>query len=1153
MVSASSGARWTPAPAAVPARSVRRGGLGWGLCCRLVTADAIVGACHLAAFLPAGASPAAALEGNSDLAAGRTLRDERRDRAARKEPLDEVDRTATLAATCPSTLSTSGAHLGGTDADGGDCSEAEGDGDAGNAGIGQGLGQGHQLAALMSGHSQSFARDSAAAQAALADMHNAVAVELLDRNLFKDAELQIHKALALQPTRPELLYNHGVVLSGLKRHLEAEQAYRAALAQRSDLPAAHFNLARTHMSLANSVGPGGDFSDAAAREGRLRSALHHLEQSVDANSSAKSRGETLKSMEETFYQLGDVKGQWAAYEQFLAIAPQEGLQAQPRDSCAAILAWLEDRLLALPWPGAEEPGAYPSIPSAARSELCSSPMEAPGVTPAGMGDGRGEGVGERFRRQWYIELHRRNVAWSDATLDFVATYFELVHQGGGFYKDSKDDPQAFLSAGRWSLDNDRFAVFLAHSFQLFAEEAAGRPMKLGFVKAALYESGAELPDHHDQILNEVSITWVLRSSPKGVSSSAWPLRLRAAPGAASAGSTPAEVNLTAPVGGGLIFRGRDFLHGRRCCLARGERSLVLLLHYVAADFPEFRCRTLVNVSGVAVDDLLRHDCVRSPSTGGGHAQTTLAVHGLANAPEAVPRAAAGTERPFAPKYLLYNPCATNLDPTYCQGQFNNQVVFLLHALSVARALERTLVLPPFMWMEHQMADKQNWFPFEHFFDVEQLRMRFDAIPLETFLRQHDLASASDGGGQQLWWYFYPPYLVQGEHAAFQGRLFKEYMNLSFARTKRMSPFWEVRMASSGRGDEPYQEREGRSYWTAARLLMGKFRSESEAFHDSLDAVAQPSSWAAWFAEAFGQQGPGAGGREEAALISRQSEELRQWIPIAKTLEPGRGLQPCENTSVFQNSASAGGRRGTDVDVVAFDFAPSYNFRFDRFNFDWELRRSRRALRFRPDLEEAADRAVAALFGDRPFMSLHWRRDGFSHFCRMEVLRHAAGLGRLRFGYVVTGSMCDPSADDVVEAARQLLFHAEVSKFGGLFLATNIRDEEVLLDDLRERLQVKLGLVLRRWKDLPKAFLDSTAMEHVPVLDLLIAARAQLFVGNAVSTFSMNVLMERDLRGVPRNSTAFCGLGGHERWAGNGSSSSSSGTSTKEQQFHEQQK
>merc|ERR1711871_1281542 len=60
---------------------------------------------------------------------------------------------------------------------------------------------------------------------------------------------------------------------------------------------------------------------------------------------------------------------------------------------------------------------------------------------------------------------------------------------------------------------------------------------------------------------------------------------------------------------------------------------------------------------------------------------------------------------------------------------------------------------------------------------------------------------------------------------------------------------------------------------------------------------------------------------------------------------------------------------------------------------------------------------------------------------------------------------------------------------------------------------------------------SLAPEHLPILDLLIAARAHVFVGNAISTLSTNVLMERDVRGLPRNSTFFCGLGSHEEWSG----------------------
>ena len=61
-----------------------------------------------------------------------------------------------------------------------------------------------------------------------------------------------------------------------------------------------------------------------------------------------------------------------------------------------------------------------------------------------------------------------------------------------------------LSAGRWSLDNDRLAVYIADKLAPLAQDAAGKKMKLGFAKVAIYEAGAELPDHHDQILNEVS-------------------------------------------------------------------------------------------------------------------------------------------------------------------------------------------------------------------------------------------------------------------------------------------------------------------------------------------------------------------------------------------------------------------------------------------------------------------------------------------------------------------------------------------------------------------------------------------------------------------------------------------------------------------------
>ena len=55
-------------------------------------------------------------------------------------------------------------------------------------------------------------------------------------------------------------------------------------------------------------------------------------------------------------------------------------------------------------------------------------------------------------------------------------------------------------------------------------EVAGKAMRLGFTKVAIYEPGAELPFHHDQILNEVSITLSLQASKQALNGT-WPLVL----------------------------------------------------------------------------------------------------------------------------------------------------------------------------------------------------------------------------------------------------------------------------------------------------------------------------------------------------------------------------------------------------------------------------------------------------------------------------------------------------------------------------------------------------------------------------------------------------------------------------------------------------
>eukprot|EP00931_Biecheleriopsis_adriatica_P004740 TRINITY_DN106370_c0_g1_i1.p1 TRINITY_DN106370_c0_g1~~TRINITY_DN106370_c0_g1_i1.p1 ORF type:complete len:1066 (-),score=241.87 TRINITY_DN106370_c0_g1_i1:173-3370(-) len=946
----------------------------------------------------------------------------------------------------------------------------------------------------------------------LAEARNSVAVGLMENHRYQEAVVELSDAVLLSSDRPELHYNLGTALSGLSRHAEAEIAYESALQLQPHFPSARFNLARTHMSLANAWMADGDFWNLQRREMRLRSAAKHLELSIDASTSNRSRKETYKAMEEVLYQLGDTEGSWRAYQQFVEMAPNEGLQRRARDDCKRLSTWLEDRLLELALEldlssSNKLKIRYPGLPASFQEELCNVHANSTGSIHDKSDDGTK--LRRQFQQTGHAALARKDVPWSDEAISLFAAYFRSVHKAGGFYKDSKSDPSKLLSGTRWSLDGDRLAAFIADGMRPLAEEAAGKALKLGFAKVAIYEPGAELRPHHDQILNEVSVTLVLQSTERGASSQHWPLVLLRPPKGSRDGS---NVSLFAPVGEGLVFLGRDFLHSRPCCLEGGESSLVLLLHYVQDDFPEFHCQTLVNVTGVSAEELLQHRCDRiqdMDSLAVEHQSADTCDGGACHVrggPRESARSevrAAGEDR--SRRYMLYNPCAINFDPGWCQSQFNNQVFFFLHALSVAEALGRTLVLPPFMWLEHQMAEKQHWYPFEHFFDVGKLKERFDVIRLEDFLEHHELQQPQ---GKLLWWYYYPPYFVQDQPLAYQGTFFRSYMNLSFAMPKRMSPFWEVRMAASGRADVPYKEGEGKSYWMTARLLMGKLRSESSAFH-----APPPTSALAWVGFSSQKQRLG-GGEEEAALVNAQSREIEMTQTNIGALNLDRNTQPLENASRYEEEAlkASHGRPVADIDVVVFDFAPSYNFKYDQFDFDWELRRNRRALSFKADLVRAADAAVEELFQNQPFVALHLRKDGYEHFCQQEERRAAEGRAKLRWGFKVTRQLCNPSQADVLKALEV----AGLAQCPFLFLATNGRNQEEL-DSLQEAVQQRFGARTRRF---PAGL---AAPEHLPAIDMLIAARGAAFVGNAVSSFSVNILMERDLRGLPRNSSVFPGV------------------------------
>ena len=100
-------------------------------------------------------------------------------------------------------------------------------------------------------------------------------------------------------------------------------------------------------------------------------------------------------------------------------------------------------------------------------------------------------------------------------------------------------------------------------------------------------------------------------------------------------------------------------------------------------------------------------------------------------------------------------------------------------------------------------------------------------------------------------------------------------------------------------------------------------------------------------------------------MQRHADEIEEWRHIGAHHPRLRG-EPLRTR--------AGPERDLP-DVLAFDFAPSYNFNVDRFDFDHELRAAHRALRYAPPIRGLAARAARDLFDGEPFAAAHLRRDG----------------------------------------------------------------------------------------------------------------------------------------------------------------------------------
>ena len=614
--------------------------------------------------------------------------------------------------------------------------------------------------------------------------------------------------------------------------------------------------------------------------------------------------------------------------------------------------------------------------------------------------------------------------------------------------------------------------------------------------------------------------------------------------------------LRVATGGGLIFMGRDFMHHRPCCLGRGTHALVLLLHFVPHAFPTVGCNLRLDTSASEVGSL-RYDCVPLPMESdvtingvepGSSSLLSLGEEGVRRAgvqhaelaaeqaaeqaeeraeEQAEEQAAevASPERDEATKgdsaahawvgplhdwapaatrreeqYLVYSPCVTAKgDDEYCLGQLNNQLHLLHHALAVSRATQRTLVLPPFLWMANQSAPRQEWFNASDFLDVCALRRHHPVVEWHAF------AAAMRRRGAALPRVLMPPYLVPASDPAYSGRFF-ERRGARLENPRLISPFPEAVQATSGRGDEPFEPLEGLGFWRAAALHAGRQQRELAALlvGDGGRGKAERDGYGLG-AEAVGAVGASVFGSVPESVVtsalSRHASTLLQWRELA------RDHAELVGDPLLSEGDTAGGRY--IVDALTFDYAPSYNFQLDCFAFDDELRLAHRATSFAPRLHELAQRARRDIFaGGEPYLAAHVRRDGYDRYCAGDggALKGSVFKGR-RFGVRVTAEMCFPSIQQIAESLRLLMARHGLRE---VLLATNEQDAAEL-DRLRSLVP------FRRWS--PPTTLPP---ELIPLVELLLCREAEAFIGTFPSTFSTTILAQRDVRGANRSTTSFFG-------------------------------
>jgi hypothetical protein len=127
------------------------------------------------------------------------------------------------------------------------------------------------------------------------------------------------------------------------------------------------------------------------------------------------------------------------------------------------------------------------------------------------------------------------------------------------------------------INNDPLGRAMLGLLTSEVEHLVGRPLRQSYSFATTYGNGARLDAHTDREQCEYTVSIMLDHRPGTAGRDFWPLEVRTRPDAATQ-------FLQAP-GDGVLFCGRELPHGRPA-LPPGASALVLMLHWVNADFPD---------------------------------------------------------------------------------------------------------------------------------------------------------------------------------------------------------------------------------------------------------------------------------------------------------------------------------------------------------------------------------------------------------------------------------------------------------------------------------------------------------------------------------------------------------------------------------------